>query len=62
MTNEEEIWRKHPEYKEIEVSIFGRVRTLDKLGSRKTGTYSKKRTRFKSIQQHQWLYASKHSN
>ena len=42
MTNEEEIWRKHPEYKEIEVSIFGRVRTLDKLGSRKNGTYSKK--------------------
>ena len=42
MTNEEEIWRKHPEYKEIEVSIFGRVRTLDKVGSRKNGTYSKK--------------------
>lgn len=41
--NKIEIWRVHPEYAGIEVSTLGRVRTLDKVGSRKNGTYSKKR-------------------
>ena len=29
--NESEIWKPHPEYTGIEVSTFGRVRTLDKV-------------------------------
>jgi len=29
--NESEIWRAHPEYTGIEVSTFGRVRTLDRV-------------------------------
>jgi len=31
MENETEIWRRHPEIDKIEVSSFGRVRTLDKI-------------------------------
>lgn len=40
--NEKEIWRVHPDISGIEVSTLGRVRTLDKLGSRENRTYSKK--------------------
>lgn len=39
-SNEEEIWKPHPEYAGIEVSTLGNVRTLDKLIS------SEKYTRF----------------
>jgi len=42
MENQVEIWKAHPEYAGIEVSTLGRVRTLDRLVSRKNGTYSKK--------------------
>lgn len=42
MDNETEVWKSHPDIDIIEVSSFGRVRTLDRLGSRKNGTYSKK--------------------
>lgn len=38
--NEKEIWRAHPEYTRIEVSPFGRVRTIDRV------TSGEKRTRF----------------
>lgn len=37
MKGKTEIWRKHPEYTEIEVSSLGRVRTLDKEVSTKSG-------------------------
>lgn len=40
MENQVEIWKSHPEYTGIEVSTFGRVRTLDKVVS------SEKRTQF----------------
>jgi len=40
MTMEKEIWKKHPKYTGIEVSTFGRVRTLDRVIS------SEKYTRF----------------
>jgi len=33
VNSEEEIWRAHPEYTEVEVSTLGRVRTLDRLVS-----------------------------
>ena len=39
---ETEIWKAHPEYAGIEVSTLGRVRTLDRVGSRENRTYSKK--------------------
>lgn len=39
---ETEIWKKYPEIVGIEVSTLGRVRTIDKEGSRENGTYSKK--------------------
>lgn len=42
MDNEIEVWRAHPDIEKIEVSTFGRVRTLDIVGSRENGTYSKK--------------------
>ena len=42
MENKAEIWRVHPEYTGIEVSTFGRVRTLDMLISRGNGTRSLK--------------------
>jgi len=35
---ETEIWKKHPEYVRIEVSSFGRVRTLDRLISSESMT------------------------
>lgn len=35
MENETEIWKSHPEYAGIEVSTFGKVRTLDMLVSSK---------------------------
>lgn len=47
--NEKEIWRVHPEIPGIEVSSFGKVRTLDRVGSRENRTRSKKGTCFKSI-------------
>jgi len=34
-----EIWKSHPEYKAIEVSTLGRVRTLDRVVSSEIGTY-----------------------
>ena len=40
INNEEEIWRTHPEIEKIEVSTFGKVRTLDRVVS------SEKRTQF----------------
>jgi len=40
MESKTEIWKPHPEYKEIEVSTMGNVRTLDKLVFGKgNGTY-----------------------
>lgn len=39
---EPEIWRVHPEYTGIEVSTFGRVRTLDRVISSENGTRSLK--------------------
>lgn len=39
---EPEIWRVHPEYTGIEVSTFGRVRTLDKMVWNGKVTYLKK--------------------
>ena len=39
---ETEIWKSHPYISGIEVSTLGRVRTLDRLGSRENRTYSKK--------------------
>lgn len=39
---ETEIWKAHPDIPGIEVSTLGNVRTLDKVGSRENGTYSKK--------------------
>lgn len=38
INNEEEIWKAHPEYVEIEVSTLGNVRTLDKVVSSETMT------------------------
>ena len=40
MENETEIWRKHPKIDKIEVSTFGRVRTLDRMTSNGRGIYS----------------------
>lgn len=40
MDNQKEIWKSHPDISGIEVSTFGKVRTLDKV------TSSEKRTRF----------------
>ena len=39
MENETEVWLRHPEIDGIEVSSFGRVRTLDRTVLRKNGTY-----------------------
>lgn len=39
MDNQTEIWRKHPDIEKIEVSTFGRVRTLDRMTSNGRGTY-----------------------
>jgi len=39
INNEEEIWKVHPEYAEIEVSSLGRVRTLDKMVWNGWGTW-----------------------
>jgi len=40
--NEEEIWKSHPDIVGIEVSTLGRVRVMDRIGSRENRTYSKK--------------------
>lgn len=40
--NEEEIWKAHPDIVGIEVSTLGRVRVMDRIGSRENRTYSKK--------------------
>lgn len=42
MENQKELWRKHPEIDKIEVSTFGRVRTLDRITSNGRGSYSVK--------------------
>ena len=39
MESKTEIWREHPDINIIEVSSFGRVRTLDRIVPRKNGTY-----------------------
>ena len=38
MSSQVELWKKHPDYAGIEVSSFGRVRTLDRLISSETMT------------------------
>ena len=40
--SESEFWRAHPDFEKLEVSTFGRVRTLDKMVSSEKGTYFKK--------------------
>lgn len=42
INSEEEIWKSHPDIAGIEVSTFGRVRTLDRTVPRKNGTYHTK--------------------
>ena len=39
MDNQAEVWRRHPDIEKIEVSTFGRVRTLDRMTSNGRGSY-----------------------
>lgn len=52
MTSKSEIWKSHPDIPGIEVSTFGRVRTLDRVVSSEKGTYFKKGRILKQCNHH----------